>query len=89
MNPLTTSNDRNRFAASVLLLGVVHVVLFVQGNENATPLRLVASFALSTTLLYLAQRVRRRAFERRALDRLARARSTSPASPASSPEASR
>jgi hypothetical protein len=89
MNPLTTSNDRNRFAASVVLLGVVHAVLFVQGNEGATPPRLLASFALSTTLLALAQRVRRRAFERRALDRLERARAAAPASPAISSEVPR
>jgi hypothetical protein len=67
MSPLTNSNERGRFAAGLLLLGVVHVGLFVQGgNDNATPSRLLASFALSTTLLWLSQLARRRLREQRA-----------------------
>jgi hypothetical protein len=60
MSPLSRGDDLGRLAAGVLLLGAVHVALFVQGNERATPPRLLLSFAVTTTLLWIAQRFRGR-----------------------------
>ena len=40
-----------RLLNSALLLGLVHIGLFLWGNENATPLKLIASFALMMALL--------------------------------------
>jgi hypothetical protein len=67
MSPLSSTNERGRFAAGLLLLGAVHIALFFRGgNENATPPRLLLSFALSTTVLWLSQLARRRLQEQRA-----------------------
>lgn len=90
MSPLSSTNERARFAAGLLLLGAVHIALFLNGgNENATPPRLLLSFALSTTVLFLSQLARRRLHEQRMV-RLATQRASSasadapPAFPASS-----
>jgi hypothetical protein len=61
MSPLARGDDRGRLAGGVLLLAAVHVALLVLGNDRATPLRLVASFATTTLVLLAAQRLRRRA----------------------------
>ncbi|MBM4282359.1 MAG: hypothetical protein FJ137_16935 [Deltaproteobacteria bacterium] len=61
MSPLSSGDERNRMAAGVFLLGAVHVALFLRGgNDSATPLRLLVSFAATVGILLLAQRARRR-----------------------------
>ena len=51
-------SEKRRLAVSIFLVGCVHVSLVFFGNENATPPKILASFALSTTLLMVSQRVR-------------------------------
>lgn len=51
-------SDKRRLAISILLVACVHVSLVFFGNENATPPMVLASFALSTTMLVISQRVR-------------------------------
>lgn len=53
LNPLATSNPKHRLLNSGLLLGFVHIGLFLWGNENATPLKLIASFTVMMGLLSL------------------------------------
>jgi hypothetical protein len=61
LSPWLTTTERGRLAAGLLILGALHLWLFVRGgNENATPARLLLSFVLSTTTLVLSQAVRRR-----------------------------
>jgi hypothetical protein len=87
MSPLSSTNERGRFAAGLLLLGAVHIALFFRGgNENATTPRLLLSFALSTTVLWLSQLARRRLHEQRAarLAAMRAAAGANDASPASS-----
>jgi len=43
-----------RLALAIGLLGLVHGALLRFGNDDATPLRLLGSFALSTALLLVA-----------------------------------
>lgn len=43
-----------RLALAIGLIGLVHVALLRFGNDDATPLRLLGSFALSTSLLVVA-----------------------------------
>lgn len=50
-NPLAHTNPRVRLANSALLLGAVHIGLFLFGNERATPLRLGLSFAAMMSVL--------------------------------------
>ncbi len=50
-NPLAHTNPRVRLANSALLLGAVHIGLFLFGNERATPLRLALSFAVMMSVL--------------------------------------
>jgi hypothetical protein len=47
-----------RLFLSVALVGVVHLMLLRFGSEEATPLRLLGSFVLSTSMLLVAQRIR-------------------------------
>jgi hypothetical protein len=58
MNPMHRLGPGKRLALSIALMGLVHVGLLFFGNEDATPLRLLGSFALAATLLVVAQRMR-------------------------------
>lgn len=49
---------QQRLAMSVAIIGLAHVALLRFGNEDATPLRLLGSFVLSSTLLVAAHRIR-------------------------------
>ncbi len=50
-NPLAHQDPKVRLLNSALLLGFVHIGLFLYGNENATPLKLIGSFTLMMALL--------------------------------------
>ena len=43
-----------RLALAIGLIGLVHLALLRFGNEDATPLRLLGSFALATAMLVAA-----------------------------------
>jgi membrane protein implicated in regulation of membrane protease activity len=65
MTPLSSSHERNRLAAGILLLGAVHIALFLRGgNDQATPVKLALSFVATVAVLWLAQRARRRVLSR-------------------------
>lgn len=50
-NPLAHADPRIRVLNSALLLGLLHVGLFLWGNERATPVRLTLSFILMMAVL--------------------------------------
>lgn len=50
-NPLAHADPKIRLLNSALLLGLLHIGLFLWGNERATPLRLTASFVIMMALL--------------------------------------
>jgi hypothetical protein len=60
MSPLSHGDERARLLGGLFLLGGLHIAFFVAGNERATPVHLLFSFAVTSSLLYAAQQLRRR-----------------------------
>jgi hypothetical protein len=52
-------SDGRRIVMLVAMMALVHLMLLRFGNEDATPLRLLGSFLLTSTLVVVAQRLRR------------------------------
>lgn len=73
MNPLASGDPRTRLALSLLLIVAVHIVLFFNGNESATPAKLLMSFVLSSTAITVSHLLRTRLMTRLATRRVEQA----------------